>query len=376
MGRLTLLATGDIILGENPAEYFRGVHEMLLSADIVAGQLEVPYSDEAPELADLNRETRNLEPLKQYFHILSLAGNHIYDAGDTGVRETIGWLKRNNILYVGGGLEIMEARGPRIIEKNRTRIGFLSYNCTGPKIMSATKTKPGCAALDIITHYELGDVANPGGPPEKIYSWPEPGSLAMMLKEIRLLRQQCDVLCLYLHKGLVHKPVKLADYEQLVSYAAIDAGADVIFSTHPHILHGVETYKGKTIYHSLGNFIAWVPSLSPGFRASRGVKNDHFDPEEWARTRIERFGFVPDPEYPTYPFHKEALFCMTAKCVIDTGVITDTRYIPMIVDKSGVPELVSRDNGGQEVFNYVQSISRKALLNAEFAWDGDEIVIH
>ena len=322
---ISLLATGDIILGENPSYYFKGVDKMLNEADLRIGQLEVPYSDSAVELADLHRETANLGPMKEYFDVVSLAGNHIYDAKDTGVYETIDWLEANNISFVGGGRNIKEARSACIMEKKGVRLGFLSYNCTGPKIMTATESKPGCAGLDIVTHYELGDIANPGGPPSKIFSWPEPDSLRAMLDDIRRLREQCDVLCLYLHKGLVHKPVKLADYEQPICYRAIDAGADVIFSTHPHILHGIEVYKGKTIYHSLGNFIAWVPSLNPNFRAKNGVKNEFFDPEAWAKSRIERFGFIPDPEYPTYPFHSEAIFCMTAKCRIEGRSIKKDR---------------------------------------------------
>ncbi len=375
MNDFTLVATGDIILGEKPELYFTGVRNMLLDADVRVGQLEVPYSDSAPELADLHRQTSNLRPMKNYFDIVSLAGNHIYDAKETGVIETMEWLKTNGIQYFGAGINITEARNATIIEKNDTRIGFLSYNCTGPEIMTATATKPGCAGLDIITHYELGDIANPGGPPSKIYSWPEPAGLRKMTDEIKSLRSRCDILCLYLHKGLVHKPVKLADYEQPVCYSAIDAGADIIFSAHPHILHGIELYKEKTIYHSLGNFIAWVPSLNPNFKADKGIKNEFFDPEEWAKSRIERFGFIPDPDYPTYPFHKEAIYCITAKCLISRKKITQTRYIPMIVNKNGIPEVVSKRDGGQRVFDYVKLITERASLNADFFWDNDEIVI-
>ncbi len=375
MDKVSMVFAGDIILGENPEEYFGSVDPVLRNTDVVAGQLEVPYSNRAPELADLNRQVENLAPLKEYFDIVSLAGNHIYDAKDQGVIDTLSWLENNAIQYVGGGLNRAEARKARIVEKQGIRIGFLSYNCTGPSIMTATDSKPGCASVDIVTHYELGDIANPGGPPESIYSWPEPKSYRKMIEEIRDLRTNCDVLCLYLHKGLVHKPIKLAAYEQPLCYGAIDAGVDIIFCSHPHILHGIEVYRGKTIYHSLGNFIAWVPSLSPGFKAVHGKKNEFFDPEEWAKTRIERFGFVPDPEYPTYPFHSEARFCLIARCYLDRSGILSTGCVPMIVDKKGVPRVVKRVDGGEEVFNYLKMITEKAGLEAEFFWDKEEILI-
>jgi len=375
MNELTLLAAGDIILGKDPEKYFVSVDKIINEADVVLGQLEVPYSDRAPEFADLHRKLKYLAPLKDRFDILSLAGNHIYDAKDIGVIDTIGWLEENNVLYAGGGLNIEHAKRPAIVEKKGVRIAVLSYNCTGPKVMSAAEKKPGCAYVDIITHYELGDVANPGGEPTKIYTFPEPVSFHSMLEDIRKIRNKCDVLAVYLHKGLVHKPVKLADYEQVVSHAAIDAGADVIFSSHSHILHGIEVYKGKTIYHGLNNFIAWVPSLSPGFRAKKGVSNEVFDPEKWARSRIEMFGFVPDPEYPTYPFHPESIYTITAKCVIENGLITQTRFIPMIVNKAGIPIVVDRESGGEKVLEYMVKITEGANLNAVYEWDGDEIII-
>ncbi|EPR10545.1 CapA family protein [Ruminiclostridium papyrosolvens] len=375
MKKLTIIATGDIILGKEPEQFFSSVDTEITKADIVLGQLEVPYSDRAPELADLERQLKNLAPLSGRFDVLSLAGNHIYDAKDIGVKDTLGWLEGNNVTYTGAGLNIEHAKRPAIVEKEGVRLGVLSYNCTGPKVMSATETKPGCANVDIITHYELGDVANPGGNPTKIYTYPEPESFNSMLEDIRELRKQCDVLAVYLHKGIVHKPVELADYEQVVSYAAIDAGADVIFSSHSHILHGIEVYKGKTIYHGLNNFIAWVPSLSPNFRAEKGVRNEVFDPEQWARKRIEMFGFVPDPEYPTYPFHPESIYTIIAKCIIEDGIIKQTRFIPMIVNKAGVPVVVTRESGGEEVLEYMVKITSGANLNATYEWDEDEIVI-
>ena len=37
-------------------------------------------------------------------------------------------------------------------------------------------------------------------------------------------------------------------------HACIDAGADAVIGAHPHILQGIEYYKGKPILYSLGNF--------------------------------------------------------------------------------------------------------------------------
>ena len=183
------------------------------------------------------------------------------------------------------------------------------------------------------------------------------------------------MLSVYFHKGLVHKPAKLADYEQTVSHAAIDEGADVVFASHAHLLRGVETYKGKTIFHGLNNFIAWVPSLRPDFKIRKGVRTDDFDPEEWARKRMELFGFVPDDDYPTYPFHPEAVYTIAAMCHMEGGKIVKTGFLPAIVGKDGVTRIVKRDNGGEEVLEYMKSITKKAGLNGKYQWENDEIII-
>jgi hypothetical protein len=44
-----------------------------------------------------------------------------------------------------------------------------------------------------------------------------------------------------------------ADYEPVLFHAAIDAGADAVVRTGPHLLNGIEMYKGKPIFYSLGS---------------------------------------------------------------------------------------------------------------------------
>jgi poly-gamma-glutamate synthesis protein (capsule biosynthesis protein) len=187
-----------------------------------------------------------------------------------------------------------------------------------------------------------------------------------MVDDIRQLRPLCDILVVSFHKGLGHTPVKLAEYEHQVSHAAIDAGADLIAGHHAHILKGVEVYKGKAIFHGLCNFITFLPS-----RAFKMGKN----PQSWARRRRELFGFEPDPEYPTYPFHPEAVYTIIARCTIEDRGVSQTGYIPCVVNKQGHPEIVGHDDRGQEVFDYMEEITRGAGLDTRYEWNGDEVVV-
>lgn len=362
---LQLLAIGDIILGPDAESYFTYIKPALKTGDVVVGQLEVPYTLRDAAAVALDRDPNNLNALVSAgFDMVSLAGNHFADAGVPGIEDTIAWLREHDIAFAGGGMNITEARRPVVIKRGGTRFGFLSYNCVGPKETWAGADKPGCAYVNIITHYEL-DHANPGGPPS-IYTFAESDTLKAMIDDIIKIRPLCDVLTVSLHKGLVHTPIKLAAYEQQVSYAAIDAGADLILGHHAHILHGIELYKGKAIFHSLCNGVAWLPSLAPESNQA---------PESCAKRRLELFGFLPDPAYPTYPFHPEAKYTMIAKCTVEKGHISRVSYLPCLVNKQGKPMVLKHDKKGQQVFDYMEKITRGAGLNGKYRWEGNEILV-
>ena len=363
---LNMLAVGDIILGANAEPFFTSVAPVLKRGDVVLGQLEVPYTTRDRHAVEWGRVPSNLGPLiSAGFHVVTLASNHLLDAGEAGVEDTLAWLGEHSIAFTGAGMDIAQARRPAIIERDGARCGFLNYSCVGPKETWATSEKPGCAYVHVITHYEL-DHATPGGPPD-IYTWAESKTLGAMADDIRKLRPLCDVLTVALHKGIAHTPAKLAEYERQVSWAAIDAGADFIVGHHAHILKGIEIYKGKAIFHGLCNFVAWLPLLAP---------KPNQDPLSWAKRRRELFGFEPDPEYPTYPFHPEARYTLIAKCTVEDRKIAQISYIPCLVNKQGQPEVLGKDARGQQVFDYMDKITQEAGLNARYEWKGDEILAH
>jgi poly-gamma-glutamate capsule biosynthesis protein CapA/YwtB (metallophosphatase superfamily) len=368
---LTMMAVGDLILELPQAEtYFTHVTPVLKSADVLVGQGEVVFTDRgfwaSTDVTSPACDPSNMRALSSAgFNVITLAGNHVWDSGPPGVEDTIAGLQSYHIAYTGAGMNIDEARRPAIIKRNGTSFGFLAYNCVGPKQSWATDRKSGCAYVNILTHYEL-DHATPGGPPA-IYTFAEPKSLELMVQDIQKLRPLCDVLVVSLHKGIAHTTSKLAMYEKEVSYASLDAGADLILGHHAHILKGVEQYKGKTIFHGLGNFVTVTLALS--------VDNTQ-NFQEWAIRRRELFGFEPDPEYPTYPFHPEAKQTIIAKCTISHGSITRVSYLPCFVNKKGQPEILRNEEKGQQVFDYMARITREAGLNAQYEWDGNEVVIH
>jgi hypothetical protein len=374
---LTLLGAGDIILGmPQPEKQFELVAPVLKSADVVVGQGEMPFTSRPvvtatkSAVADPDGRARGCDPknMKAFvtagFNVIHLAGNHIWDSGIPGIEDTVKGLRDLGLAVVGAGMDIDEARKPAIIERKGTRFGFLSYNCTGPRETWASPVKPGCAYVKIITAYEL-DHPTPGGPPA-VYTFAEPISLKEMTDDIQKLRLLCDVLIVHFHKGMGFVPIKLALYDQQVSYAAIDAGADLILAEHAHILKGIEQYKGKTIFHGLGNFVVGAP---PSAQASVEERSPWLAQQRDRRLK-EWFGV----DTQGGRWHPEAKFTMIAKCTIDGGKISRTSYLPCIINNLEQPEVVKRDRG-QQVFDYVDKITRAAELNGRFEWEGDEVLI-
>jgi hypothetical protein len=364
---LILLAVGDLIFDMPNADSFLELSSSVLrEADVTVGQGEVVYTDRPVNtyttIPAPASDPKNMSAF-QYggFDVITLAGNHIWDSGPPGIQDTIKILEDYGIAHTGAGMSLEEARIPAIIERKGTRFGFLSYNCVGPKESWATPDKPGCAYVHILNHCETRDL----GPP-KFYTFAEPDSLKEMLKDIQSTRSRCDILAVALHKGVGHTPAEIAMYDQQVSYAAIDAGADLVMGHHAHILKGVEIYRGKVIFHGLCNFVTVTRALHPEEAPSHNLR-------EHAKRRLERMQL--DPEYPYYPFHPEAKQTIIAKCIIEDKRISSVRYLPCLIDKKGRPEILKKGKRGEEIFNYMEKITREGDLNARFTWCGDEVLI-
>jgi len=153
----------------------------------------------------------------------------------------------------------------------------------------------------------------------------------------------------------VHTPARLAPYERAIAHAAVDAGADLVVGHHAHILRGIEMYRGRPIYHGLGNGCVVTRALSPDTGDAARA--------EWARRRRELFGFTPDPAYYLAPFHPEAIHSMLG-CVRwrADGTVTPG-FAPVHVDPPGRPRLCS-DAEAADVVRYVQDITVAAGLPA------------
>lgn len=372
MSSLTVMAVGDLVLDEpDPASFLVPSRPALSRGDVVIGHVEVPHTTSTAQVStDVPAHPADpaaLDVLPEAgFHVVTLAGNHVYDCGDAGVSDTLTYAHRAGLATAGAGSTLDEARRAAIVQRDGLRIGVLSYNCVGPRESWANSAKPGCAYIWVLTHYEL-DHASPGGPP-RVYTFADPASLDAMAADVAALRQHVDVVTVALHKGVGHTPVTVAMYERPVARAAIDAGADAVFAHHAHIMRGIEVYRGRPIYHGLGNFVTVTRALTPS-------GTDSAERQAWARRRVELYGFTPDPDMPYYPFHPESRNTAIAVCRFDGDGLSEAGFVPCWIDDLGRPTSLGRDAGGEAVADYIRRISEEAGFAADLGWRGDEVVI-
>lgn len=392
---LTLMGVGDIIDDTTqPEAPFELVAPAFHAADVVVGQGELPFTSRGnstfPDLkySSLPCDPKNISALKRMgFDVITIASNHSWDAGAPGVEDTIAGLQENGLAYCGAGMNLDEARKPAIIEREGTKFGFLAYNCSGPMGSWATNRKPGCAYVHAFVSYEEGTPTIGGIP--IVHTFAEKESKEAMLEDIHRLRPLCDVLVVSFHKGIGYIPARIADFEQEISYAAIDAGADVILSHHAHILKGIEIYEGKPIFHGLGNFVTVCEVENQNYfrygsfikmgkghpkNQSQSAEEQKKHTQELLRTHGGPFVFEPGGRECAFP-PREINMTMIAKCTVKNGKIVKAGYLPCLINEHGQPEILKNDERGRQVYEYVENISHAVGLNVRFRWEGDEVVV-
>lgn len=286
MSLLELYAVGDICLQTKGAVHpFRNMMEIFKNRDILFGNLEVVLSDEgkkAKKAFVLNAPPENVKFLKEaQFNVLNIANNHILDLGVSGFRNTIDLLKENNLRFIGAGSD-SSVSNFLIVEKNGLKIGFVGYTrgrFRVPEGILINKIKE-----------------------EKI------------VKDIKDLKEKCDHVVVSLHWGIENVFYPSPDQIAL-AHSLIDNGAILILGHHPHVIQGIEKYKGGLISYSLGNF--------------------QFDSETFQETII-------------------------LKVVFNERGIENYNIIPVVIDENSVP-VKAEEHNSKKILDLVSRISEPLI---------------
>lgn len=216
----------DGILSENIQEEFGNAH-------IVMANEEFPFSNRGSKAKDKQFTFRIDPKYVQAFkdmriNVVTLGNNHVLDYGIEALQDTFSTLQGAKIPYVGAGNNLKEARETKYFDVGEKTIA----------ILGASRVIP-------VTEWNAGE-NKPG-----LFTTYDPTAL---LAEIETAKSQSDYVIAYVHWG-IEKKNHPEEYQRKMAKQYIDAGADLVVGSHPHVLQGMEYYKGKPIIYSLGNFM-------------------------------------------------------------------------------------------------------------------------
>ncbi len=395
MAKFTIAAVGDFMLAQrlpknDPA--CLAIKKLIENEDVRFANLEMQIHDyevyPAAESGGTWAASRPaaLDDLKWLgFNFLAAATNHSLDYGQEGLKKTIEHLNAKEITFAGIGLNLTEASLPKYLDTPEGRVALISSCSSGKEWNIASQpsgtiiARPGMNMLrfDTVNYVPAEDLAKLKeivektcvnanqrrrekegfAKPEKIYSVGgikfdagEPDTKTFLKKKdldrilsfVRDAKNQADVV-LVSHHGHEMKGAeknRAADFIIEYAHACIDAGADAFIGHGPHILRGIEIYKNKPIFYSLGDFIIQNDSVErqpAEFYEKYGVPANNPVSEPFnARSADDTRGIMAD---------RLALESVIVKFVVVDNTISEVELHPISLglgkkrSRKGRPEL-------------------------------------
>ena len=217
---------GDLCLQGIAADFrFPPELELAMEGAYNVVNLECPVT-RAAERRPLQAINLKAEPetmaVVSRFQAVSLANNHIRDFLDRGCEDTLRELSAAGVAHFGLGRSPEEAIRPLKTEWEGVPLAFVGASRYANSKRGAWGTAPDDTRL--------------------------------LLRTVRECRAEGRFTVVYLHAGYEYVPLP-APRERFLARRCIRAGADLVVMAHPHVMQGVETFQGKTIAYSLGNFL-------------------------------------------------------------------------------------------------------------------------
>jgi hypothetical protein len=256
-GQVRIAWVGDTMLGhagaapvpEGGAVLFARVRDQLRAPDLTFGNLEgVLATDGASKCGSVptggcyafRADPGTAASLRDAgFDVVNVANNHALDYGDAGQAQTLAALGAGDVAHTGRPGQIT------VLHRNGTSVAFVGF---APYPWAAS-------ILDL------------------------PAAAGL----IRAAQRAADIVVVAVHAGAegagqTHTPVgrEYAFGEdrgdtRAFAHAAVDAGADLVVGSGPHVLRGIERYRGRLIAYSLGNFAGWHNFRTGGVLSLSGL---------------------------------------------------------------------------------------------------------
>jgi poly-gamma-glutamate synthesis protein (capsule biosynthesis protein) len=245
-----------------------------------------------------------LEALQTYgFNMIGWANNHTLDYLYDGLKSTQQYLEHERFVHAGAGDNLAQASAPRYLEGNSGRYALIGVVSTAPGWWIAGEQRsdypgrPGVNLLRFKTIYTVkpekmrflrklaqetainatnelnirdgfmvappsdeflfGDYYFKEGEEEGIHSYPNQNDMTRILNSIGVARRKADlvIVSIHAHEMKGDKLEEPAEFLETFAHACIDHGAHIVIGHGPHILRGIEIYKQRPIFYSIGDFM-------------------------------------------------------------------------------------------------------------------------
>ena len=230
---IKILFAGDIMFDRGIRYYtqksgsndfaFQKIYDTLKNYDLVVANLEGPITNNKSVSSGTVPGSANnfyftFDPsfanvlYNENIKLVNLGNNHITNFGQAGVISTQNYLAKAEVSYFGA-----PGYAKSILKEiDGIKITFVNYNQFSGQGLNAEQ--------------------------------------AATLQAIKKAKLNSDFVVIFCHWGVEYAQHQTIG-QILLAHQFIDNGADLVIGTHPHVIEPMETYKGKRIYYSLGNFI-------------------------------------------------------------------------------------------------------------------------
>jgi poly-gamma-glutamate capsule biosynthesis protein CapA/YwtB (metallophosphatase superfamily) len=247
---MRVIFLGDVMLGRLVNEYLTAATPespwgdtlaVLRSADALFINLECVLADRgAPwpqKTFTFRSDAKNIAVLRAAgVTAASLANNHALDYGPQALGDCLALLHAHLVLPAGAGPSIEAAREPALVTVGEVRAAFIAFTDDVPEWEAGVAT-PG------IFHVPLA--------PALLRANPRLGAL---LGVIEGARARSDLVIVSAHWGPNWGAAPPTEHT-LAAHLFIDRGADIVFGHSPHVVRGVEVYRGRPILYGCGDYV-------------------------------------------------------------------------------------------------------------------------
>jgi poly-gamma-glutamate synthesis protein (capsule biosynthesis protein) len=304
---MQIVLTGDSLINQRLSVFEDsnsvGVYQTVRAADAAFTNFETLVLDHpTPAAAQSGGAYQSspawvLDELKWVgFNLFSTANNHAYDFGVEGVRSNLKAFESKGLIHAGTGENLAFARAPAYLDTRKGTVALVAMASTLTDGSNASDQRPdfigrpGVNPLRFKTTYtvdhegfhalqkvsksllngdggattngpnptvEIGGVTFQEGDVAAVHTQVNKDDLAGLIASVQNAHRQAEWVIVSSHThedgsgGLYTPP----DFLITAAHAAIDAGADIFVTHGPHVLRGIEIYKGKPIFYSLGDFV-------------------------------------------------------------------------------------------------------------------------